>query len=67
MITVSIHAPRVGCDTSVDNQLSRAFVFQFTHPVWGATYRQMNEMQDKMFQFTHPVWGATAMPKGTHK
>ncbi len=41
--------------------------FQFTHPVRGATFKQMNEMQDKMFQFTHPVRGATAMLKGTHK
>ena len=34
-------------------------VFQFTHPVWGAT--QLKEIQrlSGVFQFTHPVWGAT--------
>ena len=38
-VSVSIHAPRVGCDglrslTSVSRRL-----FQFTHPAWGATFR----------------------------
>ena len=34
--TVSIHAPRVGCD-SIARQPSSRETFQFTHPVWGAT------------------------------
>ena len=37
LTSVSIHAPRAGCDASADNDISRAFVFQFTHPVRGAT------------------------------
>ena len=35
---VSIHAPRVGCDSLNFWHLSRDISFQFTHPVWGATF-----------------------------
>ena len=35
-------------------------MFQFTHPVWGATMGERNFQKEYMFQFTHPVWGATA-------
>ena len=34
---VSIHAPRVGCDTRDGLFELEQEVFQFTHPVWGAT------------------------------
>ena len=34
---VSIHAPRVGCDVKGLGALSGVALFQFTHPVWGAT------------------------------
>ena len=34
---VSIHAPRVGCDKLAPDLLGAIAVFQFTHPVWGAT------------------------------
>ena len=34
-------------------------MFQFTHPVWGATIANRQLTASKMFQFTHPVWGAT--------
>ena len=34
---VSIHAPRVGCDTSRGDVSPVEYMFQFTHPVWGAT------------------------------
>ena len=34
---VSIHAPRVGCDTIACHSLTVSSLFQFTHPVWGAT------------------------------
>ena len=37
-ITVSIHAPRVGCDEQTDYS-TQFETFQFTHPVWGATYK----------------------------
>ena len=33
---VSIHAPRVGCDP-ICYETFRRYMFQFTHPVWGAT------------------------------
>ena len=35
--TVSIHAPRVGCDRSWTNKETGQREFQSTHPVWGAT------------------------------
>ena len=34
-------------------------MFQFTHPVWGATGELDFEQLVVKFQFTHPVWGAT--------
>ena len=34
---VSIHAPRVGCDTKSSEKANGSEMFQFTHPVWGAT------------------------------
>ena len=37
---VSIHAPRVGCDKGVSTSDLLQRVFQFTHPVWGATVAQ---------------------------
>ena len=80
--TVSIHAPRVGCDgfedfcssksmrfnsrTPCGVRLQKRFhrylirLFQFTHPVWGATKNEKIQRQTSRFQFTHPVWGATA-------
>ena len=81
LITVSIHAPRVGCDevTPIRYRVSICFnsrtpcgvrhgthpdnvikdLFQFTHPVWGATSYNITRRFCIMFQFTHPVWGAT--------
>ena len=37
-VRISIHAPRVGCDTSRVPPWHFPTVFQSTHPVWGATY-----------------------------
>ena len=34
-------------------------MFQFTHPVWGATLLIYAREVISVFQFTHPVWGAT--------
>ena len=35
-------------------------MFQFTHPVWGATAYDIDLIYSICeFQFTHPVWGAT--------
>ena len=35
--SISIHAPRVGCDVSMGIFVFRIIVFQSTHPAWGAT------------------------------
>ena len=35
--SISIHAPRVGCDDGAMIFLMEKVVFQSTHPVWGAT------------------------------
>ncbi len=37
VLFVSIHAPRVGCDFDYRGDKSQNQLFQFTHPVWGAT------------------------------
>ena len=56
--SVSIHAPREGCD-GVLLFLRATLRFQFTHPGRGATdaYRELQERLK--FQFTHPGRGAT--------
>ena len=57
---VSIHAPRVGCDLIADGTIDQRVLFQFTHPVWGATEQYLLlSHKIHLFQFTHPVWGAT--------
>ena len=58
-IGVSIHAPRVGCDILCLLLVSIILLFQFTHPVWGATRCTPVLWCMAKFQFTHPVWGAT--------
>ena len=59
-LSISIHAPRVGCDPARMSQIASVEVFQSTHPVWGAT-ASMSPSIGKLspFQSTHPVWGAT--------
>ena len=42
-MTVSIHAPRVGCDPQRSRLWSRITMFQSTHPVWGATAQHRSE------------------------
>ena len=34
---ISIHAPRVGCDYPLFSLYTTSFLFQSTHPGWGAT------------------------------
>ena len=58
-LSVSIHAPRVGCDDKKSAIIRANNKFQFTHPVWGATGLVSPLEVAKPFQFTHPVWGAT--------
>ena len=56
---ISIHAPRVGCDTNAIDVLKNKEEFQSTHPVWGATACRWLPGGGDQFQSTHPVWGAT--------
>ncbi len=35
---ISIHAPREGCDRSLDRLLGGGLLFQSTHPARGATF-----------------------------
>ena len=39
--------------------IGAVYQFQFTHPVRGATVRQVRPVRLEPFQFTHPVRGAT--------
>ena len=61
---ISIHAPRVGCDSAVVSHIASVPVFQSTHPVWGATRAvEVAQWYKNLFQSTHPVWGATGPPE----
>ena len=59
---ISIHAPRVGCDSEAEATRNLMQQFQSTHPVWGATRDDGGDiLDDGGFQSTHPVWGATSI------
>ena len=57
--TVSIHAPRVGCDEAWVITFIRSGCFNSRTPcgVRRLSWRRINF--HRLFQFTHPVWGAT--------
>ena len=58
--SISIHAPRVGCDWTDGEYYAITAEFQSTHPVWGATGVDLEDTAVLgVFQSTHPVWGAT--------
>ena len=40
---ISIHASRMGCDSSVTAQASSSMAFQSTHPVWDATLSRRHD------------------------
>ncbi len=57
---VSIHAPRVGSDTSAAANAAADSKFQSTLPAWGATERVVDTADQRVvFQSTLPAWGAT--------
>ena len=57
---ISIHAPRVGRDTTTGHPPKTAAQFQSTRPVWGATSARPTPASRRAeFQSTRPVWGAT--------
>ena len=57
--SISIHAPREGCDRYTPRRKTRALAFQSTHPVRGATPDDLSHRFFVIFQSTHPVRGAT--------
>ena len=57
--SVSIHAPREGCDEIAVLPSKSSRLFQFTHPGRGATTTNIGGCRQGMFQFTHPGRGAT--------
>ena len=59
MLSISIHAPRVGSDHWAACRCSRLLPFQSTLPVWGATTCTTISPLQNPFQSTLPVWGAT--------
>ena len=58
---ISIHAPLTGCDGSPLATLSKAFLFQSTHPSRGATPMVWKHSIIVSFQSTHPSRGATSI------
>ena len=57
--TVSIHAPRVGCD-QMDATLQAVNYVSIHAPRVGCDFDADPDSQAvREFQFTHPVWGAT--------
>ncbi len=58
--SISIHAPRAGCDDGVIICRLLDNLFQSTHPVRGATVpTTVPSVVVTLFQSTHPVRGAT--------
>ena len=58
-ISVSIHAPRVGCDILTDPDSGNVVRFNSRTPCGVRPDSRSNKQWRRMFQFTHPVWGAT--------
>ncbi len=58
-LTISIHAPREGCDGGYWRVHMAKDLFQSTHPVRGATRPTQMTPGTRLFQSTHPVRGAT--------
>ena len=56
---ISIHAPRVGRDSATRRTPPAKKQYQYTRPVWGATFGCRHRMGPMGFQSTRPVWGAT--------
>ena len=50
----------MGCDGIIEIYSIVTLLFQFTHPMWGATLIDViATISSNLFQFTHPMWGAT--------
>ena len=64
--SVSIHAPRVGCDDRGDLRSCRCCRFNSRTPCGVRPDDATRAATDAGFQFTHPVWGATHRACGTY-
>ena len=60
-LSISIHAPRGGCDSVRWDHYTVRWIFQSTHPVGGATREEHLSLGTLPFQSTHPSRGATLM------
>ena len=58
---ISILAPRVGSDVSLEDYYTKLEVFQSSLPVWGATALACLTSTAYIFQSSLPVWGATSI------
>ena len=65
--SISIHAPREGCDTMAGSTPAIRWRFQSTHPARGATGEPYTKPPSKVFQSTHPARGATRTAMGKVK
>ena len=65
--SVSIHAPREGCDKTLRGEKQPYKEFQFTHPGRGATNVRTQDAFCSVFQFTHPGRGATIAKNETRR
>ena len=50
----------MGCDRRSNKYFINFYVFQSTHPSWGATISSCDFVYISQFQSTHPSWGATS-------
>ena len=59
-VSISIHAPRVGCDGLESRRLSPPIPISIHAPRVGCDlHSQVVKAINEQFQSTHPVWGAT--------
>ena len=55
--SISIHAPRMGCDVKVVDGLTKEQEFQSTHPVWGATHNRRKGLSGMVISIHAPRMG----------
>ena len=60
--TISIHAPRAGCDTERQQDSREKILFQSTHPVRGATIPYMTSLTGKDISIHAPRAGCDRRP-----
>ena len=63
---ISIHAPRVGRDTSGCRRTWRPQKFQSTRPVWGATFLRLQDIARALISIHAPRVGRDVRPRLAH-